>query len=98
MLLSISKFLYPGQAPMLCKAVLTVVHNCYLSISKFLYPGQAAMLCKVVLTVVHNCYLFLYMQCLGGLHYNSLYAMSLHCTFACLQVPFSSGVSWNKRG
>ena len=46
------------------------------------------MLCKAVLTVVHNCYLFLYMKCLGGLHYNLLYALSLHSTFAHLQVPF----------
>ena len=36
------------------------------------------VLCKAVLTLVHNCYLFLYMKCLGGLHYNSLYALSLH--------------------
>ena len=59
---------------------------------------KSFMLCKAVLTVVHNCYLFLYMKCLGGLHYNSLYALSLHNTFAHLQVPFSLGVSWNKRG
>ena len=55
------------------------------------------MLCKAVLTVVHNYYLFLYMKCLGGLHYNSLYALSLHNTFAHLWVPFSLGVSQNKR-
>ena len=41
---------------------------------------QGILLCKAVLTVVHNCYLFLYMKCLGGLHYNSLYALSLHST------------------
>ena len=46
------------------------------------------MLCKAVLTVVHNYYLFLYMICLGGLHYNSLYALSLHSTLPHLQVPF----------
>ena len=46
------------------------------------------VLCEAVLTVVHNCYLFLYMICLGGLHYNSLYALSLHSTLARLQVPF----------
>ena len=45
-------------------------------------------LCKTVLTVVHNCYLFLYMKCLGGLYYNSLYPMSLHSTLAHLRVPF----------
>ena len=56
------------------------------------------MLCTSVLPVVHNCYLFLYMQCLEGLHYISLYALSLHSTLAHLWVPFSSGVSWNKRG
>ena len=28
------------------------------------------------------------MICLGGLHYDSLYALSLHSTFACLWVPF----------
>ena len=46
------------------------------------------VLCKAVLTVVHNCYLFLYMICLGGLHYYSLYALSLHSTLAHLWVPF----------
>ena len=35
--------------------------------------------------------------CLGVLHYNSLYALNLHSTFACHWVPFSLGVSWNKR-
>ena len=49
---------------------------------------EMLVLCKVVLTVVHNCYLFLYMKCLGGLHYNSLYALSLHSTLAHLQVHF----------
>ena len=34
---------------------------------------------------------------LGELCYNSLYALSLHSTLAHLQVPFSSGVSQNKR-
>ena len=33
------------------------------------------VLCKAVLTLMHNCYLFLYMKCLGGLCYNSLYAL-----------------------
>ena len=46
------------------------------------------LLCKAVLTVVHNCYLFLYMKCLGGLCYNSVYALSLHNTLARLWVPF----------
>ena len=55
------------------------------------------LLCKAVLPVVHNCYLFLYMICLGGLHYNSLYVLSLHSTFAHLQVHFSLHVKWNKR-
>ena len=32
-----------------------------------------------------------------GLHYNSLYALSLHSTLAHLQVHFSSHVRWNKR-
>ena len=36
-------------------------------------------------------------MCLGELHYISLYALSLHSTLAHLQVPISSGVSWNKR-
>ena len=27
-------------------------------------------------------------MCLGGLHYNSLYALNLHSTLAHLQVPF----------
>ena len=44
---------------------------------------------------VRQCSLFaylllisLYEMCLGGLHYNSLYALSLHSTLACLWVPF----------
>ena len=36
-------------------------------------------------------------MCLGVLHYISLYALSLHSTPACHQVPFSLGVSQNKR-
>ena len=56
------------------------------------------VLCQAVLTVVHNCYLFVYMQCLGSLCYNFLYALSLHGAFAHLQVPFSLGVSQKKRG
>ena len=40
----------------------------------------------------------LHEMCLGGLHYNSLYALSLHSALAHLQIPFSSGVSQNKRG
>ena len=39
----------------------------------------------------------LYEICLGVLCYISLYALSLHSTFAHLWVPFSLGVSWNKR-
>ena len=45
------------------------------------------VLCKVVLTLVHNCYLFLYMKCLAGLHYNSLYALSLHSTTSSSSFP-----------
>ena len=37
------------------------------------------------------------MLCLGVLHYNSLCALNLHSTFACHWVPFSLGVSQNKR-
>ena len=53
------------------------------------------MLCKVVLAI----YIFdtLYEMCLGVLCYISLYALSLHSTLDHLWVPFSSGVSWNKR-
>ena len=36
-------------------------------------------------------------MCLGVLHYNSLYALSLHSTLAHLWVPFSLGVSQNKK-
>ena len=36
-------------------------------------------------------------MCLGVLHYISLYALSLHSTLAHHQVPFSLGVSQNKR-
>ena len=36
-------------------------------------------------------------MCLEVLHYNSLYKLILHPTFAHHQVPFSSGVSQNKR-
>ena len=39
----------------------------------------------------------LYDLSLGVLHYNSLYALILQSTLAHHQVPFSSGVSWNKR-
>ena len=39
----------------------------------------------------------LYMLCLGVLHYNSLCALNLHSTFVHQWVPFSSGVSQNKR-
>ena len=35
-------------------------------------------------------------MCLWELHYNSLYALSLHSTLAHLQVPFSLGVSQSK--
>ena len=50
--------------------------------TKPLCEGDAiyVLFCKAVLTHVHNCYLFLYMKCIGELHYNSLYAMSLHST------------------
>ena len=52
---------------------------------------------------VRQCLLYAYFatlffeMCLGVLHYNSLYALSLHSTLAHLWVPFSLGVSWNKR-
>ena len=36
-------------------------------------------------------------MCLGILCYISLYALSLHSTLACHWIPFSLGVSWNKR-
>ena len=36
-------------------------------------------------------------MCLGVLHYISLYALILHSTLACHQVPFALGVSQNKR-
>ena len=36
-------------------------------------------------------------MCLGVLHYISLYALSLHSTIAHHWVPFSSGISRNKR-
>ena len=39
----------------------------------------------------------LYDLSLGVLHYNSLYALILHSIFAHHWVPFSSGVSQNKR-
>ena len=59
--------------------------------------GVTIVLCKAVLTLVHSCYLFLCLECLGGLHYDSLYALSLHSTFAHLWVPFSLHVRQNKR-
>ena len=39
----------------------------------------------------------LYVLCLGVLHYDSLYALNLHSTFARHWVPFSLGVSQNKK-
>ena len=39
----------------------------------------------------------LYEMCIGVLHYIYLYTLNLHSTFAHLWVPFSLGVSWNKR-
>ena len=36
-------------------------------------------------------------MCLAVLHYISLYALILHSALACHLVPFSLGVSWNKR-
>ena len=36
-------------------------------------------------------------MCLGLLHYISLYALILHSTLAHHRVPFSLGVSQNKR-
>ena len=53
------------------------------------------MLCKAVLAI--NIFDTLYEMCLGILHYNSLYALSLHSTLAHLWVPFSLGNSQNKR-
>ena len=48
------------------------------------------MLCKAVLVS-------LYERCLGVLCYISLYVLILHSTLTCHRVPFSLGVSWNKR-
>ena len=39
----------------------------------------------------------LYEMCLGVFHYISLYVLILHSTLACHQVPFSLGVSQNKK-
>ena len=55
------------------------------------------MLCKAVLLCAYLILYSLYEMCLGVLHYNSLYALSLHSTLAHLWVPFSLAVSWNKR-
>ena len=40
---------------------------------------------------------FLYEMCLGVLHYISSYALILHSTLAHHWVPFSLGISQNKR-
>ena len=63
----------------------------------FHHPRQAPMLCKAVLASSILGTLFLYETCLGVLHYISLYALSLHSTLSHHWVPFSSGVSQNKR-
>ena len=55
------------------------------------------MLCKAVLALSIFDTLFLYEMCLGVLCYIALYALSLHSTLAHHQVPFSLGVSQNKR-
>ena len=55
------------------------------------------MLCEAVLAIcIFDTFSF-YEMCLGVLCYISLYALRLHSTLACLQVPFSLGVSQNKR-
>ena len=53
------------------------------------------MLCKAVLTL--SIFATLYEMFLGELYYISLYALTLHSTLAHHQVPFSLGVSQNKR-
>ena len=55
------------------------------------------MLCKAVLTICIFATISLYVMCLGVLCYISLYALNLHSTLAHLWVPFSLGVSQNKR-
>ena len=55
------------------------------------------MLCKAVLTLSLFYALVFMINVSRGLHYTSSYALILHSSFACLQVPFSLGVSQNKR-
>ena len=55
------------------------------------------MLCKAVLAISTFPTYFFICNVSRGLHYNSLYALILHSTLAHHQVPFSLGVSWNKR-
>ena len=70
----------------------------HLSVAVSMHPLQSGY------CYVRQCSLYaylllisLYEMCLGELHYISLYALSLHSTLAHLWVPFSLGVSWNKR-
>ena len=71
--------------------------TCY--ISKLYQLNKVIVLCKAVLalSIFVLILISLYEMCLGILHYISLYALILHSTLAHHQVPFSSGVSQNKR-
>ena len=55
------------------------------------------LLCKAVLAMCMFDTYFFICNVSRGLHYISLHALSLLNTLAHLWVPFSSGVSWNKR-
>ena len=48
---------------------------------KYCYVRQCSLFAYLIIS-------FLYEMCLGGFHYNSLYALSLHSTLAHLWVPF----------
>ena len=55
------------------------------------------LLCKAVLAMCMFDTYFFMCNVSRGLHYISLHALSLHNTPAPLWVPFTLGVSWNKR-
>ena len=55
------------------------------------------LLCKAVLALRKFDAYFFICEVSRGWHYNSLYALILHSILAHHQVPFSSGVSQNKR-
>ena len=59
-------------------------------ITKYCYVRQYSLKACLILNS-------LYEICLGVLCYNSLYALILHSTLAHHWVPFSLGVSQNKR-